>query len=65
MIKRSLAIREKVLGHDHPDVARSLNNLADLYQRQGRYADAEPLFKRRLRSARRPSDPIIRTPWRP
>ena len=26
--KRSLAIREKALGPDHPDVAQSLNNLA-------------------------------------
>jgi tetratricopeptide (TPR) repeat protein len=35
-----------VLGRDHPDVARSLNNLADLYERQGRYGDAEPLYQR-------------------
>ncbi len=26
----------------------SLNNLAGLYHRQGRYADAEPLYKRSL-----------------
>src|SRR5262249_59720486 len=39
---------EKVLGRDHPDVARSLNNLAALYQSQGRYADAEPLYRRSL-----------------
>jgi tetratricopeptide (TPR) repeat protein len=37
-----------VLGRDHVDVARSLNNLADLYQRQARYADAEPIYKRAL-----------------
>ena len=48
MIKRSLAIREKVLGRDHPDVARSLNNLGDLYQRENRFAEAEPTFKRAL-----------------
>ena len=48
LIKRSLVIREKVLGRDHPDVARSLNNLADLYERQGRYADAQPLYQRAL-----------------
>ena len=48
LIKRSLAIREKVLGSDHPDVARSLNNLADLYERRGRLADAEPLYRRAL-----------------
>ena len=46
--KRSLAIQEKAVGPDHPDVARSLNNLARLYATQGRYADAEPLLKRSL-----------------
>jgi hypothetical protein len=30
----------------HPDVAVSLNNLAELYSGQGRYAEAEPLNKR-------------------
>ena len=39
---------EKALGPDHPDVAQSLNNLADLYSAQGRHADAEPLYKRAL-----------------
>ena len=39
---------EKALGPDHPDVAQSLNNLALLYVNQGRYADAEPLYKRSL-----------------
>ena len=39
---------EKALGPDHPDVAPPLNNLAELYSVQGRYADAEPLFKRSL-----------------
>src|SRR6516164_9057315 len=43
-----LAIREKALGRDHPDVAQSLNNLATLYRNQGRYADAEPLYQRSL-----------------
>ena len=45
---RSLAIFEKSLGSDHPNVAFSLNNLAELYRAQGRYADAEPLHKRAL-----------------
>jgi tetratricopeptide (TPR) repeat protein len=48
VIKRSLSIRQKGLGRDHPDVARSLNNLADLYEKEQRFADAEPLFKRAL-----------------
>jgi hypothetical protein len=41
-----LAIWEKALGPDHPDVATGLNNLAQLYQAEGRYAEAEPLLKR-------------------
>src|SRR5262249_14182367 len=40
--------REQVLTPDHPDVAVSLNNLAELYGVQGRFADAEPLHKRSL-----------------
>ena len=48
LAQRALAIREKALGPDHPDVAASLNNLAVLYRVQGRYAEAEPLFKRAL-----------------
>ena len=47
LYKRALAIREKALGPDHPDVA-GLNNLAELYDKQGRYAEAEPLYKRAL-----------------
>jgi hypothetical protein len=33
LAERALAIREKVLGKEHPDVARSLNNLAELYRK--------------------------------
>ena len=36
------------MGPDHPDVAVSLNNLAELYWAQSRYPDAEPLLKRSL-----------------
>jgi esterase/lipase superfamily enzyme len=46
LYKRSLKIREKALGPDHPNVATSLHNLAVLYHDQGRYADAELLYKR-------------------
>jgi CHAT domain-containing protein len=48
LYKRSLAIYEKALGPDHPNVATSLNNLAELYRQQGRDEDAEPLYKRSL-----------------
>lgn len=36
LYERSLSIREKVLGPNHPDVANSLNNLADLLRKQVR-----------------------------
>jgi tetratricopeptide (TPR) repeat protein len=48
LAQRVLAIEEKALGPDHPDVAASLNSLGLLYKQQGRYADAEPLYKRSL-----------------
>jgi tetratricopeptide (TPR) repeat protein len=36
------------LGKDHPDLAISLNNLAEVYKEQGKFTEAEPLFKRAL-----------------
>ena len=47
-LQRGLAICEAVLGAQHPEVATSLNNLAELYRVQGRYADAEPYHQRAL-----------------
>jgi Tetratricopeptide repeat len=35
LYERALAIREKVLGPEHPDTATSLNNLALLHQAPG------------------------------
>jgi len=46
--QRALAILERALDPDHPDVATSLNNLAMLYHGQGRTAEAEPLCQRAL-----------------
>lgn len=46
--ERALAIREKVLGPNHPDVAESLNNLAATCYFRGAYAKAESLFLRAL-----------------
>ncbi|MDA2932472.1 tetratricopeptide repeat protein, partial [Nitrospinae bacterium AH-259-F20] len=48
LYRRSLTIREKTLGPEHPGVATSLNNLAGLFLSQGKYFEAEPLFKRSL-----------------
>ena len=44
--KQALSARQQVLGSEHPDVALSLNNLAELYVAQGMYTDAEPLLER-------------------
>ena len=43
-----LAVSERILGPEHPETARSLNNLAFLYNSQGQYADALPLYERAL-----------------
>jgi len=45
LLKRALAIREHVLGAEHPDTAASYNNLAQLYRLLGEYKQAEPLYQ--------------------
>jgi tetratricopeptide (TPR) repeat protein len=44
--ERSLAIMEKALGPNHPDMAASLENLAQFYWKTGREKTAEELEKR-------------------
>ena len=44
----ALKVAEKTFGPEHPDVALTLNNLAQLYSDQERYDDAESLYKRVL-----------------
>jgi tetratricopeptide (TPR) repeat protein len=46
--QRSLAMREKLLGHECQEVAQSLNNLAVVYLTQVRYQEAEPHLLRAL-----------------
>ncbi len=46
--QQALQVAEQNVGPNHPDVATSLNNLAELYRIQGEYAKAEPLYKRSL-----------------
>ncbi|MBW2172566.1 MAG: tetratricopeptide repeat protein [Deltaproteobacteria bacterium] len=46
--KHALQVAEKNDGPDHPNVALSLGNLAELYEAQKEYAKAEPLFKQSL-----------------
>jgi tetratricopeptide (TPR) repeat protein len=55
LYKRSLAIREKALGPDHPNVATSLENMAVLYRATKRDKEAQELEKRaeRIRAIKR------------
>ena len=46
-------MNKRFLGEQHPDLAQSLNNLALLYSRQGRYSEAEPLYKQALSMRKR------------
>ena len=46
--KRLLAMREKALGPEHPEVGTLLNDLGVLYRAQGLDAEAEALHKRSL-----------------
>jgi len=48
LMRRALAIDEKSLGPEHPNVATDLNNLAQLLQATNRLDEAEPLMQRAL-----------------
>ena len=48
LCERALIIQEQVLGRDHPEVAKSLNDLALLYLARKKYEQAEPLCRRAL-----------------
>jgi tetratricopeptide (TPR) repeat protein len=77
LYKRALAIYEQALQYEQEAnkykqevklvqhvLAVTLNNLAELYVKQGRYADAEPLHKRSLaikEKALGPNDPAVAT----
>ena len=46
-----------MLGPEHPETLISVNNLAELYKAQGRYGEAEPLYKRALAASERALGP--------
>jgi serine/threonine protein kinase/tetratricopeptide (TPR) repeat protein len=52
-LERSLEIRRRVLGEEHPDTLFSVTNLAALYMARGQYAKAEPLYVQTLDIRRR------------
>jgi tetratricopeptide (TPR) repeat protein len=45
---QALAIQEKLLGWEHPDIASRLNNLAWVYHARGKYDQVEALFQQAL-----------------
>jgi tetratricopeptide (TPR) repeat protein len=45
---RCLKTTQEQLGEHHPNVATSINNLAELYRSLGRYEEAESLYKQSL-----------------
>ncbi|NEQ42226.1 MAG: tetratricopeptide repeat protein [Leptolyngbya sp. SIOISBB] len=48
LLQSALALRQKLLGEVHPNVATSLNNLADLYKDQRQYSEAESMYRQSL-----------------
>ncbi len=48
LLEAALADREGRLAETHPDIARNLDELAQLYRYQGRYDEAEALLRRAL-----------------
>jgi tetratricopeptide (TPR) repeat protein len=53
LYEQALAIIHRVLGAEHPDTGSSLNNLAGLYVRRGKYEQAEPLYEQALALSQR------------
>ena len=52
LYEQALQLRRDVLGETHPSTLVSLNNLAGLYESQGRYGEAEPLYEQALQLRR-------------
>jgi tetratricopeptide (TPR) repeat protein len=55
----ALAIRRKLLGDEHPDLADTLHNLASLIRDQGRLAAAQSLYREAVAIRRKRSHPAL------
>jgi CHAT domain-containing protein/tetratricopeptide (TPR) repeat protein len=51
--QKALELQEKVLGHQHPDLAQTLNSIVSLLVFQGRYSEAESKLVRALEIRKR------------
>ena len=52
-LEQAVEIRRRELGDEHPGTLDSINNLGMLFQYQGKYAEAEPLYREDLEVSRR------------
>jgi tetratricopeptide (TPR) repeat protein len=48
MHRQTLAMKEKVLGKEHPDTLTTMNNLALVLNKQGKYEEAETMYRQTL-----------------
>ena len=48
MHRHTLDLRKKVLGEMHPSTLDSMNNLAEVLRRQGKYEEAEQMQRQTL-----------------
>ena len=46
--RQELALTEKVLGKEHPDILTSMNNLAEALRSQGNCEEAERIYQQEL-----------------
>ena len=53
MYEKSLSLRRKVLGNDHPDTLSAANDLGVVYEESGRLKEAEPYVREALEGRRR------------
>lgn len=58
LYKRSLAIRQQVLGPDHPDTIKSMNRLAELFHAEGKDVLPPPAAQLQQRQAPPPPRPM-------
>ena len=53
LLTRAMELRQRLLGHDHPDTLRSETSMALLYQRQGRHVSEQTMHQDVLERRRR------------
>jgi eukaryotic-like serine/threonine-protein kinase len=52
-IERAIDLRRRMLGEENPDTLMSIRNLANLYERQGKFQQSESLYKQVLEAQQR------------